>query len=224
MRAGARDRADGRLARRCRCGGRTRRASPRRSCSGGRRRGGRGARGTHRGRGEPGDRGGCRGGRPRDLGVAGRPRRAADVPGLAGVLQLTRRLPAGPPAVRRPSAGRSRPPARDTRASRPRGRDRLAGLPPVPVRPRPVRERRDDRRDGEQRSRRGAPEHGRPRVAGDARAGVRRAGARPARAPRTSLLRSACLLLLRFLRRPASRCAWPTSSRRWPTASPAMRS
>ncbi len=87
-------------------------------------------------------------------------------------------------ALRRPSAGRPRPPARDTRAARRRGRDRLAGLPPVPVRRRAVRERGDDRGDGEPRSRRGAPERGRPRVAGEARAGVRRAGTRPARAQR----------------------------------------
>ena len=60
-----------------------------------------------------------------------------------------RRVPAGSPAVRRPSAGRPRPPARDARAARPRARRRRAGVPAVPVRPGPVRRARDDRRDGQ---------------------------------------------------------------------------
>ena len=136
-RAGARDRADGRLGRGRRGGSRGRGRGPRvcaaaavdpaavselaaflagASVAGARRRRGSGRRG--------------------DVGRARRARGAARRAGVPGVVRRACRLSAGPPAVRRLPAGRPAAAAREARAVRRGPRRRRAGLPAVAVRAR----------------------------------------------------------------------------------------
>ena len=175
-RAGARDRAHGRLAG-------TRRVGPR-ACdrrARARRPGGRSAgRGRAVGDGRRGAlaRAGCRGRSRlgRDLGGAGGSGREARLPGLAGVVRSTRRLPAGPPAVRRPPALWARAPARGAGRPRPCAGGGGGGVSPVPVRARAVRGGGHTGRACDRRPCRGAPQPRRAGAPGRARGGVRGAG------------------------------------------------
>ena len=130
-------------------------------------------------------------------------------------VQRARRVPAGSPALRRPPPGRPRPPARAARAARRRARGRRAGVPAVPVHPGPVRRSRDassrwSASDPAEVHRSTAD------LAVLAAAGprLRRARARRPRARRRAARRSARLPRRRPRRPRASRCAPATSSRR----------
>ena len=88
-----------------------------------------------------------RNGRRRRVAIGRRARGAALVPRLAGVVQRAGRLPAGPPALRRPSRGRPAAAARQALVpARRRARGRRAGVPAVRVRAGAVRRARDARR------------------------------------------------------------------------------
>ena len=168
---GARDRADGRLARR---GRRPPASAPRRAASCGLARAdaaavaelaellaGAAAPGARRRRGRR---------RPRDAGRrSSRWPSGSRCPVWQESFSARAGLPAGSPAVRRPPAGRPHAPARDARAARPRARRRRAGVPPVPVHPGPFVEAGHARRDGQRRPGRGAPQPRRPRAARAAR-------------------------------------------------------
>ena len=90
------------------------------------------------------------------LGRARGPRRAPRVPGVHGSLRRPRRLPAGPPAVRRPPLPRPRAAARDARRARRDPRRRRADLPPVRLRAGAAGQPGDPPRARHRRRRRGA--------------------------------------------------------------------
>ena len=212
----ARDRADGRLARArgCRAPGRRAGAAARGARP---RAGGRG------GAGRPARRGAlarARGGRrrrlARRLGGAHGARRAARLPGLAGVVRGPRRLPPGPPAVRRPPAGRARrgcatrSPA--TTSSSWWGR---AVFRQYPFQPGSFVGGRHADRARDRRPGRGAPQPGGPRAAGLARRGLLGAGDASCPGATPSRPRASRGPRRPTPRRPAGRCGpatcWPRS-------------
>ncbi len=214
-RAGARDRADGRLAGPGARAARVRRSRPSRPGGRGGRRRGRGARAAARAGRVSGARRRRRSRRSGDVGRSRRARRAPRRAGLAGALRRARRLSADAPALRGRPLRRPRQAPRGALRPRRRPRRGCSRLPPVRLRGRPVRRGRNGRRRRHRGSRRGAAQ---PRAARRARAagvGVRRARRTSAAAGRRAAGAEAGL---RAARARATRCAPGTSSPSWPTA------
>ena len=165
-RAGARDRADGRLAGAGARAVRARRSRSSRPCGSRGRRCGGGARAAARAGGVPGPRRRRRSRRSRDVGRARRARRAPGRSGLAGALRRAGGLPAGAPALRGRSLGRPRQAPRGALRPRRRSRRRRARLSAVRLCRRPVRGGRNGGRRRHRGPRRGAPQPGTARRAG----------------------------------------------------------
>ena len=97
--------------------------------------------------------------------------------GVAGALRRPGRLPAGPPAVRRPPSGAPRPGPRGVEGARPRAGRRDRSAAPVPVRPRSAGRAHHAPRARHPGPGGGAPQPGRARRARRPRGDLPRAGA-----------------------------------------------